>query len=25
MERSQNCPEGKLFRKMFGDYDRKQD
>ena len=25
MERSQNCPEGKLFREMFGDYDRKED
>jgi len=25
MERSQNCPEGKLFREMFGGYDRKED
>ena len=25
MERSRNCPEGKLFREMFGDYDRKED
>ena len=25
MERSRNCPEGKLFRGMFDDYDRKED
>jgi hypothetical protein len=25
MERSRNCPEGKLFREMFGDNDRKED
>jgi hypothetical protein len=25
MERSRNCPEGKLFRETFGDDDRKED
>ena len=25
MERSRNCPEGKLFIEMFGDDDRKED
>lgn len=25
MERSRNCPEGKLFIEMFGDADRKED
>ncbi len=25
MERSRNCPEGKLFKEMFGDDDRKED